>query len=224
MPHELLDYSRRNASLIGQRRQLAPQGVEVEILASAIDVRDAGGGQVGLEHVRSRLGQREDGHLRIQRSHVDSQVVRQIARQGQLGFLTVLGVASGHANAGDLPIERAGQDAADLRETQAGRNGQSIAQRSHRAGHGLIGGALLGNRDEPLQFIEGDGPPIVATIFLGIEPGQANQGLIPQPSRPPTPSSKGADAGSIMVACLGRTSRLAERCQCGLNPLGSNVR
>ena len=57
MPHEALHDSGRYPRLIGQRRALAPEGVEVKDQTGRVAVRDAGRVQVDPEHVRPLLGQ-----------------------------------------------------------------------------------------------------------------------------------------------------------------------
>ncbi len=205
MPHETLHNPRRNASLIGQRRHLAPQAVEVEEQPGTIPVGNAGNRQVGLKHLRAlAFRQREDGLASGQRSHVGGQIARQIVRHGQDGILAVLGVGSGHGDAGSLPVERVGLDAGDLRVTQAGRHGQPIAQGSNRSCNPENHGASLGNPDERLQFIEGDGPAVVPTIFLGVEPLDPSENMLPGPVGVMAPFGESADRGAVMVAGLER--------------------
>jgi hypothetical protein len=51
MPHQLLDDPGRHPRGVGQRRQLAPKGVEVEHLPGRVAVGDAGRRQVDPEHL-----------------------------------------------------------------------------------------------------------------------------------------------------------------------------
>ena len=59
MTHEGLNHARRASCLIGQRRALATQGMEVKDQTDAVPVGDARTRQAGLEQVRASGGQDE---------------------------------------------------------------------------------------------------------------------------------------------------------------------
>ena len=74
--------------------------MEVEHQSRGVAVGDAGGGQINPEHLgtTATAGQREDGHPRIQRSHVGGQIARPTVRKGHHGFLAVVRVTGLHGD------------------------------------------------------------------------------------------------------------------------------
>ena len=83
----------------------------------------------------------------------------------------------------------AGRTLAISRVTESGRRGQPVAERSGRAGHRLEVRASLGNRDEPLQLIEGQRPAVVPAVFLGVEAGHSLERVLSQPAGAACPSA-----------------------------------
>ncbi len=221
MPHHLLHDPGRDTRGIGQRRRFAPQRMEVKHQSRGVAVWDVGGGQIHPKHLgaSSAAGQREDGRAGRQRRHVGGQIVRQVPREGQRRRVAVLRVGGGYRDAGGLPVERPGKDGADLGEPQPGGHGEPVAESSHRPGHPDVSRAPVGDLDEPLQFIEGDGPAVVPPIFLGVEPLDPPEGMLSQPMSVVAPLGEPADRRGVVVARRQRSAFPSERRQGGLHPL-----
>ncbi len=153
------------------------------------------------------------------------QVGRQVLGQGQGRGLAVLRVARGHGHAGvGAEVERLGRDRPDFGVAQARCDRQPIAQRPGRAGHTPVGRSPLRGVDEAAQFVQREGPAVVAAIFLGVEPRHPDQGVRRQPARLPSPAGKGADRGPVVVARRQRSALGPDGGQRGLNAVGGQVR
>ena len=84
-------------------------------------------------------------------------------------------------------------------------------------------GALLGNLDEALQFIEGDGPAVVPTVFLGVEPLDSSEGMLPGSMGVVAPLGECSDRGTVMVAGLERKTSVLQLADRTLNLLGGQI-
>jgi len=78
--------------------------------------------------------------------------------------------------------------------------------------------------DQPTQFLEGDGPAVVAPILLGVELLDSSEGIRPESMGVITPLREGADRRRVMVARRQRSAFLPESTQGLLDALGGEMR
>jgi hypothetical protein len=108
-------------------------------------------------------------------------------------------------------VETLGRDAGDLRVPEPRGDGQPVDQRAGRAGHLAVGGRGLGRPDQSPQFIHGQRPAVVATVFLRVEAGQPQERVVTDPAVLTRPEHERADGVPAVAQVLERSSGDPER-------------
>ena len=180
VPHELLHDPRRHAGGIGHRCGLAPQTVEVEVEPGRVPILDAGGFQIAPQQPRAlALQEPEDGRAGGDGGHVGLQVGGEIPRESPGRRVAILRVSGLDRDVRHVPVERRRADAGDLAVSEPGRRGQPVAQRPRRASQPHHGWASRRGLDQPMQLIDGEGPPLVPGIFLSTTPRRKGAEIMP---------------------------------------------
>jgi len=196
-----LDDARRDARAIGERGQLATQGMEVEHEPGVVAIGDAGGGQVDAQHRGALGGQRERRGIGVERPEVAGQVVDQVAGDRQCGGPAVLRGAGPYRHArGVAEGERPGRQARQLRPAQARGDRQPIEERPRRAGRPAMGRAVMGGGDESRQLRRSECAPVVASILGRVEPADPGQRIGGQPTILPSPAGERSEGAAVVVA------------------------
>ena len=77
----------------------------------------------------------------------------------------------------------------------------------------------MGNLDQPSEFIDSQGSPVVAPIFLGVESGHSRQGVGPGSTALPAPFRECPDRGPMVVDGLKRQPLVTKGLQSLLNAI-----
>nr|WP_240911084.1 hypothetical protein [Paludisphaera soli] len=201
--------------------------MKVEHQAPRIAVGNPGAFQVGPEHARAPVvGQSKDGFPGGHGRDVRPQVARQVVGKDHRGGFAVLGVPGRDDHGGRVrsPVEGFGPDALNLAVPQPGRDGQPVAERPLGAGRVPPGGAGAGGFDQVPQFIDADGPPIVATVFLGVVARYVRKRVGRQPARLPGPRRERTRGRPVAVDGPQGQTILAQGLQGILDAIGRQVR
>ena len=57
----------------------------------------------------------------------------------------------------------------------------------------------MGNLDQHAEFIDSQGSPVMAAVFLGVEPGHSGQAIGPGSTTLPAPLGERSDGGPMVV-------------------------
>ncbi len=78
----------------------------------------------------------------------------------------------------------------------------------------------MGGLDQATEFIDSQGPAVMAAVFFGVEPRHSGQGIGPGSTTLPTPLGERSDGGSMVVDGLKRKSFVTKGLQSPLNAIG----